>query len=202
VPSDWLDQGQGDLSVPEVPVGFMREVVLDYNSQSTAPSRTVYYHYFETNEETVRRTALLRAAVNPSDSHADDTVQGFLRSHPHLVSEGLQHANFVFDDAAAGSARASTIAAGAAQAAGRRRVPSTSSRGKAAVLDDASEDEAGVAKDDCVGHPSFPALKCSARACRRWHHVPADVLKEVRHAAPEQMHAHTRWWHDVLPNMC
>ena len=232
VASDWLDQGQRDLSVPEVPAGFMREVVLKYNSQSTAPSRTVYYHYFEQDGETVRRTALLRA----KGGDGDDTVEGFLRSHPR--KERLRHSNFNFEDAVAkGRAGAKFSAASAQQTAvrpragsrpastsatsgeakarirvgchslsgfarGGSRSASTSSRGRAAVVSESSEDEAEATADDCVGHSSFPALKCSEHACRRWHHVPADVQKMVRFAAPEHTYARTHTVVAFVPNMC
>jgi len=112
VASDWLDAEQGDLDVPVVPTGFMREVVLDeqcYSHPLAPRSRTVYYHNFvevpnaPPGSPLVRRTALLRAAgaaVDMANMDAEDTVEGFLRSHPHLTDAGLQHANFAFVDAA------------------------------------------------------------------------------------------------------
>jgi hypothetical protein len=162
----------------------MREVVLKYNSQSTAPSRTVYYHYFEQDGETVRRTALLRA----KGGDGDDTVEGFLRSHPHLISEGLQHASFDFEDDAAGSAGARTSAASAQRLAVRRRVDSQPSfRSATREVAEAPSGGGGGSLSGArptpakiVGHPSFHALKCSAPECSRWHHVPEIVMQKVR----------------------
>jgi len=162
----------------------MREVVLKYNSQSTAPSRTVYYHYFEQDGQTVRRTALLRA----KGGDGDDTVEGFLRSHPHLISEGLRHASFDFEDAVAkGSAGAKFSAASAQQTAVRPRAGSrpastsaTSGEAKARIRVGCHPLSGFARGGSRIGHSPFHALKCSAPKCSRWHHVPENMMQKVR----------------------
>ena len=112
MPSDWLDQGQSDINVPTVPDGFMREVVIHEQAytQSSAtrsrvkhPTRSVFYHYFQTSHvpegPAVQRKALLRAAANPDDPDAMDTVKGFLRSHLCNQMDGLQQSDFDFSGA-------------------------------------------------------------------------------------------------------
>ena len=116
VPSDWLDQGQSDINVPTVPDGFMREVVIHeqaYTQSSATRSRikhpAVFYHYFQTSHApegpAVQRKALLRAAANPDDPDAMDTVKGFLRSHLCNQMDGLQQSDFDFSGADIGGSR-------------------------------------------------------------------------------------------------
>ena len=107
VASDWLDQGQRDLNVPTVPSGFMREVVIHqqaYHTQPSAaarPAPAVFYHFFQFCAPEVpvlvQRKALLRAAVNPADADAKDTVEGFLRDF-YLNTDNLQQSDFSFYD--------------------------------------------------------------------------------------------------------
>jgi hypothetical protein len=103
VPSDWLDEGESDLYVPTVQGGFMREVVIHEQaytrSRNTRPARSIYYHYFTKASEgsSVERVALLRAAANPHDADAEDTVEGFLRSQ--LCQDLLfKPSDFIFYD--------------------------------------------------------------------------------------------------------
>jgi hypothetical protein len=104
VPSDYLDQGESDLSVPTVPEGFMREVVIHFEADTPSSSATlwrptpsVFYHYFTSipGVSKVRRKALLRAPANPDDADAEGTVEGFLRSE--LNQMALEPSSFNFD---------------------------------------------------------------------------------------------------------
>jgi hypothetical protein len=98
MPSDFLDAGQRDLYVPTVPAGFVREVVIDFQSHV----RDVVYHYFEEKHvgraepRMVQRTALLRAYMRKEGVGAAETVEGFMRSHPHVRVEFV-HFNFRTD---------------------------------------------------------------------------------------------------------
>ena len=176
VHSDWLDAGYGDLSVPTVPTGFMREVVFHFEADTRShPARSVYYHYFTKNSKgpTVWRVALLRAPANPDDADAEETVQGtltltvedFLRSKLNIKQDKLLPSDFMFPDVEADGpgVLATTIPANALAS---------------------GQSKAG----------QFPltggALKCCD--CERWHNVPEKVMDEVRCLPSE------RSWCDVI----
>jgi hypothetical protein len=117
VPADWMDAGESDLYVSNVPAGCMREVVIHEQAMSSAtlspsarPAHSVYYHYFQATRArkgpSVRRKALLRAAANPDDADVEDTVQGtrtltvkdFLRSELYNQTDKLQPSHFHFHE--------------------------------------------------------------------------------------------------------
>jgi len=172
VPSDWLDQGQSDLNVPTVPDGFMREVVIDqqaYTQPSSAarPAPTVFYHFFQflvPEGPLVQRKALLRAAVNPDNADAEDTVEGFLRSPLNDLEDGLSQSDFRFHGVEEDSPLLNA-ARSAALPAAHPAQPSTSVRTRAAQ---------SAGKSFFIGG----ALKCCG--CGRWHNVPDTVMHEVR----------------------
>jgi len=172
VPSDWLDQGQSDLNVPTVPDGFMREVVIHrkaYTQPSSAarPAPTVFYHFFQfrvSEGPIVQRKALLRAAVNPDNADAEDTVEGFLRSPLNDPGLGLRGSDFRFHGVEEDSP-VQDAARSAALPAAHPAQPSTSVQPRAAP---------SAGKSLFIGG----ALKCCG--CGRWHHVPDKVMHEVR----------------------
>jgi hypothetical protein len=102
-PSDYLDAGQSDLYVPTVPHGFIREVVIDEQSHA----RAVYYHHFAggpVGSRAVRETALLRTVMSKEGGVDDtETVDGFLRRHPHVKGLRLRLTDFNFRTEAAPS---------------------------------------------------------------------------------------------------
>ena len=125
-PSDYLDAGQSDLYVPTVPHGFIREVVIDEQSHA----RAVYYHHFAggpVGSRAVRETALLRTVMSKEGGVDDtETVDGFLRRHPHV--QGLRITDFNFRTEAApskasapGQAAAKAAKAAEAEGAGGRK---------------------------------------------------------------------------------
>ena len=176
VHSDWLDAGYGDLSVPTVPTGFMREVVFHFEADTRShPARSVFYHFFKDNDApagSVKREALLRAPANPDDADAEKTVQGtltltvedFLRSKL-IKKDAVQPSDFIFYDSEAdgpgvlpAAIPANALASGQSKAA---QFPLTGG-----------------------------ALKCCD--CERWHNVPEKVMDEVSSPSRE------RSWCDVL----
>ena len=174
-PSDWLDQGQSDLDVPTVPDGFMREVVIQKRASC---SRSVYYHYFQTYDEpvgpSVRRVALLRAAANPDDADAEDTVKGFLRSDLYDPNEGLRHSDFDFSSTRAAGATAVGAPAGSAEQGRSTAVapPRSSHRTKrpSAVVgfSDVERCLARVrSESDAQTDDRWVRSKCRWRPCRR-----------------------------------
>ena len=173
MPSDWLDQGQSDLNVPTVPDGFMREVVIHrkaYSQSSSAarPAPTVFYHFFMyrlPEGPIVQRKALLRAAVNPDNADAEDTVEGFLRSPLNDPEDGLSQSDFRFHGVEEDSPVLNAAAMPAALPAAHPAQPSTSVQPTAAP---------SAGKSPLVGG----ALKCCG--CGRWHNVPDKVMHEVR----------------------
>ena len=183
VHSDWLDAGYGDLSVPTVPTGFMREVVFHFEADTPSsaatrshPARSVFYHFFKDNDApagSVKREALLRAPANPDDADAEKTVQGtltltvedFLRSKLNIKQDKLLPSDFMFPDVEAdgpgvlpAAIPANALASGQSKAV---QFPLTGG-----------------------------ALKCCD--CERWHNVPEKVMDEVRCLPSE------RSWCDVI----
>jgi hypothetical protein len=199
VPSDWLDQGQSDFYVPTVPDGFMREVVIhnqaySHSSASTRartkrPARSIFYHFFLKYDvppgegPSVERKALLRAAVNPDDADADDTVEAFLRSSLHTqMGQSLQQSDFDFYDAENcgpcalnGSAAASRSRAPLSPAKPPERRPAEAKAVKIGPAEAKAAKQAKARPRDKI----FPggALKCCS--CGRWHNVPEEVMNKV-----------------------
>jgi hypothetical protein len=225
VPSDWLDQGQSDMNVPEVPEGFMREVVLHEQAFSQAPAthssmkhptRSVYYHYFQvfhaSEGPSVRRMALLRAAANPCDPHAMDTVEGFLRSDLCDQMDALQQSDFDFSGGDTGAPR-SVLAASLAHTPSHTTTPATLQRPSSEVVASACAvgGTSGAASlqaaapavqrstnlpaesKPLVRNAAFPivggALRCCG--CGRWHNVPEHVMHAVRCPSPR---SDAVWW--------
>ena len=166
VHSDWLDAGYGDLSVPTVPTGFMREVVFHFEADTPSsaatrshPARSVFYHFFKVNDASegpsVKRMALLRAPANPDDADAEGTVEGFLRSE--LNQMALEPSSFNFD----------------AKTDGPRVLP-------AALPATALACQSKAAQFPLTGG----ALKCCD--CERWHNVPEKVMHSVRCPSSQQ----------------
>ena len=190
VPSDWLDQGQSDLYVPTVPDGFMRELVIHneaYTHSSACtrlrakrPPRSIFYHFFHTYDAppgggpSVERKALLRAAVNPDDADADDTVEAFLRSSLHTqMGKSLQQSDFDFYDAE----NCGPCALNAPAPASRSLPPlGPASLPKLSPAETQAAKEAKARPRDKPFHGG--ALKCCR--CGRWHNVPEEVMKKVK----------------------
>jgi hypothetical protein len=176
VHSDWLDAGYGDLSVPTVPTGFMREVVFHFEADTPSsaatrshPARSVFYHFFKVNDASegpsVKRMALLRAPANPDDADAEKTVQGtltltvedFLRSKLNSKEDELQPSHFMFPDVASrkGPSRAAKLRPGSTPGTS---TPSTTAAKPAA----AKERAASTGKDT----PKKWAAGCGRARCR------------------------------------
>jgi len=198
--SDFMAAGESHGPIPAVPKGFVRVVKLS-NLDSSAVTKRVPQYVYCGNGTTAPDTSkwtphcdefaakmekagahgggekLRKKEAVPSEKKG--SVEELASRHPELE---LDLEDFMF--------------------APDLEPASTSSRGRAAVVSESSEDEAEATADDCVGHSSFPALKCSEHACRRWHHVPADVQKMVRFAAPEHTYARTHTVVAFVRNMC
>ena len=185
VPSDWLDAGYGDLSVPTVPTGFMREVVFHFEADTPSssatrshPARSVFYHFFKDNDApagSVKREALLRAPANPDDADAEKTVQGtltltvedFLRSKL-IKKDAVQPSDFIFYDS---------------EADGPGVLP-------AAIPANALASQSKAAQFPLVGG----SLKCCE--CGRGHNVPEKVMGKVRCPSSERSCCDViRRWH-------
>jgi len=175
VPSDWLDQGQSDIYVPTVPDGFMREVVMHEQAytQSSAtrssikhPTRNVLYHYFQVSHApegpAVQRKALLRAATNPDDPDAMDTVQGFLRSYLWNQIERLQQSDFDFSGADIRGSR-SVLTASLAHTPSHTTPPATLQHPSREVAASASAVgvTSGSAEPSHGGSSAAPPSRCS-----------------------------------------